>query len=532
MVAVKKGKELTVFQPSRKRAEHIDMNEAAQEMGPSAAFDLATGDLPDTLADLQKAFTILDVKGEAGAWRARLQPKDGRLRDALDEVVFGGPLVVALPVDDEAAFRASLERSPVIRLEHGDTWVISFAADYPALKALRVLRGMTSSNSPAEMFAAARGEQSVEWTVQLIVADGRAVLAPSFEAGIVAQRVFDEVPGFSIADGPVVLCFDAQRFHLAYQEELRGAVNTVRGLLLGVQMAGIASMFSGMMSASDEAEAQRLPIPGPAIWALLEMLSMKEIDGVQLTLHGMDGGELLRALPRALEGAEEAGGSTFDGTSTSLDVRMVWAEGSPPERMLAGFRPVTEIPGAAVLGFDPGLFPAALAEWARPLVEYSMGEGQPAERLMSHIAALLAPCDGTLIAGLEPGTRALALSVRPGAELDVEGMGEVLELFAHTLDLEPDGEGLTPWDGVTSPEGMVPAGRYWQSEDTFFMTGGPCTELALDQLAVFSEEAAGGTRGSAGAPFLALSTGELAVRMYAEQGELLLELPLLSGFGQ
>ena len=57
-IAVKNGGILTVIQPGRKRAERIDLKSAQPSQGPGAALDFATGDLPDTLAELRAAFTI------------------------------------------------------------------------------------------------------------------------------------------------------------------------------------------------------------------------------------------------------------------------------------------------------------------------------------------------------------------------------------------------------------------------------------------------------------------------------------------
>ena len=87
-IAVKSGSILTVIQPGRKRAERIDLRSAKANQGPGAAFDFATGELPDTLAELRAAFTILDVKAENDVWRVRLAPIEAKLRDSLTEVVF------------------------------------------------------------------------------------------------------------------------------------------------------------------------------------------------------------------------------------------------------------------------------------------------------------------------------------------------------------------------------------------------------------------------------------------------------------
>lgn len=88
-VAVKKGNSLVLLQPTRKRAERLSLSSsAAGRGGPEAAFDFATGELPDTYEGLIRQFSILDMKQAGDAWRLRLAPSDDRLREALDEIVF------------------------------------------------------------------------------------------------------------------------------------------------------------------------------------------------------------------------------------------------------------------------------------------------------------------------------------------------------------------------------------------------------------------------------------------------------------
>lgn len=385
----------------------------------------------------------------------------------LDEAVFGSPLALSLPVADDAAFRASME-------------------------------------------------------------DGRAILAPSFEAGLAARRVLDGLPGLRLAQGPMVASFDFGRFHLVYQDEIQTIVSQLRGLLLGAQVAGTMAMLQQMRNEARGAGSFELPIPGPAIWALLEMLSTEDIDGVQLTLDGADAGALIRQLSAGLDTDADPEEQEQPGADLFLSVRMVWVEDSPPTRVLAGLRPVEEVPDATALGFDPNVFPQAVAEWMRPLVELTMGEGAPAERLIASIAALIAPCQGTLLAGLEEGGRVLVLPLRPGQELDLDGVDEVLGLFARTLDLDADvGLGnLEMWDGETSPDDVIPAGQYWESDGVFFLTLGECALHVVDRLALQAEEAAARPRSSAGGPFLALTLGDVFFRMRAKGSEVLVELPL------
>ena len=87
-VAVKTGTTLTLLQPSRKRAKQIDLSQSDAATNPGAAFDFATGEMPDTLTELKQAFSIENIESESGAWRVTLRPLESGLRESLDEVVF------------------------------------------------------------------------------------------------------------------------------------------------------------------------------------------------------------------------------------------------------------------------------------------------------------------------------------------------------------------------------------------------------------------------------------------------------------
>ncbi len=87
-VAVKTGNVLTLLQPSRKRAKRIDLSQASANENPGVAFDFATGGMPDTLAELKRAFAIEKLESEDGAWRVTLSPRQAELRESLESVVF------------------------------------------------------------------------------------------------------------------------------------------------------------------------------------------------------------------------------------------------------------------------------------------------------------------------------------------------------------------------------------------------------------------------------------------------------------
>lgn len=89
-IAIQDGDDLTLMQPGRKRAERRSLSSTAQTRGggAEAAFDFATGDLPDSIEELTKAFTITSARIEGAAWRFQMTPNDGRLREALSQVAF------------------------------------------------------------------------------------------------------------------------------------------------------------------------------------------------------------------------------------------------------------------------------------------------------------------------------------------------------------------------------------------------------------------------------------------------------------
>ncbi len=463
------------------------------------------------------------------AWRPDGLSGDGSFALVLlDEYVHGSPFAVAVPVDDEDAFRASLLASPNVTAGARDAWIFTLPRGNALAQAIQVARSMAGANSPQDILAALGEEPTIAWSMQLAHHDGRAVLAPSYEAGLTVARVLDEVGGLRAADGPLVLSFDAKRMHLAYKQEIDGLVQQVRGMLLNVQMAGLGGMLAAGMRGAEVPELD-LPVPGPALWALLEMVGPDEVEGLQVELHGLDVGAWVDQFARSVSDGPDV---MRDEVSAALDpvlhvrLRTTWIEGSPRAALLAGVRPAPELPDAVSFAFEPVSFPAALAEWARPLVELTMGEGAPAERLIAEMTELLAPCEGTVLVGKEEGARALVLALQPGRELDVDGFAEVLGLFAHTLDLDDEGlGGPRPWDGAVPPEGAVPAGRYWTHDGAFVLTLDDCGAAGLDGLLGELRDVLGG--GAARGPFLSVRqevpNGLLRAGFYARGRELVLE---------
>ena len=87
-VAIKAGDTLLLMQPNRKRAKRLDLSAQGNGQQAEAAFDFATGEMPDSLSELKRAFSIESIDSEDGAWRVALRPLEARLRESLDEVVF------------------------------------------------------------------------------------------------------------------------------------------------------------------------------------------------------------------------------------------------------------------------------------------------------------------------------------------------------------------------------------------------------------------------------------------------------------
>ncbi len=454
----------------------------------------------------------------------------------LDKLVFGHEFTLLLPLVDEQAFRDSLTNSAAVREVGEDRWGFSLPSSHPFLQVLNIARrGISGPPSVGEMLAAASEPVPAEWETGLVIDQGYAILAPSYEAGVVAKQVLGEVPGLGQDKAPMVLSVHASRIQLAYKEEIEGAVNQARSMLLGVQMAGMGAMLAAMANDGDSGQVGGLPIPGPAIWSLLEMLSLKDVEGFQLMLDIPQGGERLMSALSAVGDGESAAGPGFDdegwADASNMELRTAWADGSALSRVLTATRPARARREATVFAFDPQLFPSAVSEWARPLVELTMGEGEPAERLMARIAELFTPCEGTVVVGLEEGAGALAFAVQPDRELDIDGAAEVLQLFARTLKLDSLDSAPELWDVEAHDSGLVPSGRYWQADDTFFLTLGECTDAGLAQLAdqVADAVIAGAPEGG---PFFSVQYNEASMNLFQQYGELILELPLGGLFDQ
>lgn len=447
----------------------------------------------------------------------------------LDQVAFGGPLAVAIPLDDETAFRSSLTQCPGIRHGPGDDWVFPLSFDHPALRLLGLALGSSSQHLLGGRFSALAPQVNVEWVVKVSFDGGRAWFAPSLEAALATQRALKQVPGLEVARGPLVMSFDAERFQLAYQPETQAAVKGLRELLLEGRMPGLAGLWLPMRGQNSFDALSELPMNGPTMWALLEMISVEDMKGVQVTTSENDVGALVPGWPEAAEFARQGSSGFTVHEEASADVRLAWAgEGRVPQ-LLASLRPVAEMPGGISLGFDPDHFPEAFARWARPLIELAMGQGRPADLLTDQIVELLRPCAGMLFARGEQGARALALTLRPGQTLDMDGVSEILDLFAHVLDLDIGFDSLLPLEELMLSSGPFPAGVHWDADGVFYVTLGECSLVVLDQLAMHAEQAAARPRPGGMSPWLVMKTGETRMTMYAEKNELLLELPLTGG---
>lgn len=445
----------------------------------------------------------------------------------LDQVAFGGPLAVALPLEDEAAFRLSLTQSPGVRHNSGDEWVFSLSLDHPALRAFGLARRLSSQQSLLAQFTALTPQAHVEWVVKVLCSGGRAWLVPSLEAGLATQRALKEVPGLELDRGPMVMSLDAERFHLAYVPEIQAVEKGLRELLLDNRMPGLGGLSIPLRRGSQGGVLSELSLNGQAMWALLEMISIEDMKGGQVITSGDELGELLFGRLEPTEFAQQSNTESTAHENVSVDVRLAWEEGGRVPQLLTSLRPVEDMLDGVSIGFDSDNFPEAFARWSRPLIELVMGQGRPADLLADQIVELLRPCAGKFFARWEEGGRALALTLRPGQSIDMDSASEIFDLFAHALDLDIGFDSLLPLDELMLSSGPFPPGIYWNADDVFYVTFGNCSLVALDRLAIHAEQAAACSPLTGLSPWLVMKIGETRLEMSADKNELLLALPLV-----
>jgi hypothetical protein len=444
----------------------------------------------------------------------------------LDERVYGGEYGLLLPVDDEAALRASLATCSTLSSREDDHLVFRLPESHRLVQMVRMAGRVSNARSPMDVLSAmGGGGAGLDWSVDLAFTDGRALLVPSFEAGIVAGRMPESVPGlarFSADD--LVFSADTGRMQLAFQEPIRNAVAQLRSLLLGAQLAGVGQMLTRMAGDHPGSGELGLPVPGPFLWAVLEMLAPADVHGLQVSLRGVDGGEALRFLGELIRSGGESlelAPPTSDEAPVTL-LRLQWSEDSGVGRLLPTLRPAPEVGGVAMLAFDPEAFPPALAAWCRPIAELAMGEGAPAERLIAWLEELLAPLQGVVAVSLADGAEALAATLQQGAQLDVDELGEVAGLLARAAGSDLQTDDLRWLEAPPQGDELVPAGCHWQADDLFVVTLGPCRPGAVETLSRRVQEACSAGLPEHG-PAARVAEGEAWLELSTAGSELLVE---------
>ena len=417
----------------------------------------------------------------------------------LDVRTHGGEYALLLPVDDEAAFRASLDAAPSVTELATDRYVFELPPDHPLVEMLQMASalagGVGAGASPTDLLGALRQRPTLRWEMELRVDDGQAVLAPTYDSAIVVGRLLDEVPGLrEPAPDDALISADVTALRLAYRDQIEAATQQMRALLLGTQMAGFGSLLANMASDGRPMEMTGLGVSGPFTWALLEMLAPDALVGVQVAARGADAGPLVRAATAALEGGELDRSDVDDPPSLwagepVVGLRLRWDDEAPLGALAESLRPAPSVPGAAALGFDPATFAPALAAWCRPLVELALGEGEPAVRTEAQLAELVEPLGGAVVVGAGVGAQAVAATLQPGRTVDVASLVELLELLLAEANVDEPFAALQLRDGPPGLDEDVPAGSCWQADDLLVLVLADGHGDALDRFTLAVRDA-------------------------------------------
>ncbi len=383
----------------------------------------------------------------------------------LDSSVMGGPLGLALPVADPDALRDSLAACPGIEFTDDKRFVFTLPADSELINAIRAVRAMTNTGSLTEMMAAIGQPVAASSTWELSFREGQALIVPSFEAAFVVGKLLDELPldglesgGLESASAPtanpgssVVLSVDMERIRLTYYEEFQQSSRQLQALLSGDPDAGPVGTLGRMLrergGGGGDGPLGELPVDGPTVLAMIEMLAVDSIGAFQLQA---DGWNLAAELFDRGPGATTDEGSSFDETATpdpasglgqmGLVYRQRWSEPSALSALLDSLRPVpAQGPSGqrAMLSADPDDFPRALAAWLRPLIEVVHGPGEASAERLDDLAELLSPWDGLLMVGESDGTPLAVATLQPGERLNTSAL---LAWFRPLLDAVEGGQ--------------------------------------------------------------------------------------------
>jgi hypothetical protein len=455
-------------------------------------------------------------------WRpAGLAQERTAVMGLLDQSVMGGLVGLALPVDDPAALRSSLEQSQSVEfLSDGPDekrFVLTVPAESPLVNFIRAVRAMGNTGSISEMMAAIGQPVSVTSTWELSFRDGLALLVPSFEAAYVMGKLVEQMPVQGEGtEAPMVLSLDRDRLELSYYDEFQESRRQVDALLSGDPEAGPAGMLDKMFSekAGEDSSGPRLPIDGPTIAALLEMLAVDLLSAVQLQAQGLPNFDALMN-----EQAEAEGSAAIQ-----LACKVRWNGSAALTNLLGCFRPPASLGSAEQLGVfsaDPDRFPAAFTQWMRPLVEAVHGQGLPADDALTELTQLLSPWGGLLLVTEADGEPLCVATLQPGERLDTQGLLAWFEPILGALDRgkSPAGADLRePDDGET----WSPA--TWSQDDMIVMSSGDEEPMQVEALLDQARAMRGSAHPSQG-PFLKLLVdgGQLSVGFTNDVLELELE---------
>lgn len=347
----------------------------------------------------------------------------------LDESMLSGLAGLALPVADAEAFRRSLEESHSVTFTEDDRFVLTLSPESELLTAVRLGRAAMSGGSFVQRMAAMSQSVSTTSTWDLSFRAGHALMVPSFEAEFVLRKLLEKLPLDVDANSPShVVCLDVERFELAYFEQIQNSRRQLEALLSAEGAGGVAGLLGQMLSESGAASEQ-LPVDGPTILALLEMMALDSIGAYQFQLFDM------ALIDRFMSPDEFRADEAQPIRSLS---RLRWKEPTALSELLATLRPSPEqrqglIHG--VLSADADLFAAALPEWLRPLVELVHGKGAAANDALTELTELLSPWGGQLVMGL--GSVAV-VTCQPGERFDSAGLFAWFRSLAAAVAGEDD----------------------------------------------------------------------------------------------
>src|SRR5262249_44814610 len=139
------------------------------------------------------------LTGVVGFCPSGLRENGPQLAVRLDGMSFGGPLAVIGPVADGNAFKDSLEHAPGLRsLGHR-----AYRLSPPARSMMAfwmTFAAAMATGGPVAAIKSLGQSPTADYTLQVEVRDGRAILAPSYEALSVCRRFAEQTNAF--ADAP------------------------------------------------------------------------------------------------------------------------------------------------------------------------------------------------------------------------------------------------------------------------------------------------------------------------------------------